>query len=336
MRKEATLAQWKDLYEVAIRIKELKPWEYLWDMDIITIMLPDREEPYYCSIMGRAGECFSIGTYAGFDAMNDFFEVVENPDIPPEQVLRYQNNMMCYFGNRDELTKKEWNIIKDLGLKFRGKNNWIYFHSFKTGYVPYLLDAKQVVALTEVFRQLYMALRAYIERGLQVDFEKGNTLLRKYDKTKELWYSYESQLLLPPRQYLVPVLQDDLLMARLKKQKKTGEQIEIDIVYLNVVINDKKLERPVYPKMCIVADCNNGMLIDHEMISPEDDEVEVILNTIINYILQVGKPEIIHVRDEYVEALLSDICKRTNIKTKMESSLRGIDTFVRNFEHRRV
>ncbi len=336
MRKEATLEQWHDLYDVSIRIKALKPWEYFWDMDIITILLPDREEPYYCSIMGKAGECFSIGTYAGFDAMNDFYEIVENTDIPPEQMLRYQNNMMCYFGNRDELTKKEWKIIKDLGLKFRGKNNWIYFHSFKTGYVPYILDADQVVELTEVFQQLFMALRAYIEKGIKVDFEKGNTLLRRYDKEKQLWYCYESQLLLPPRKYLIPVLQDDLLMARLKKQKETREKIEIDIVYLNVVVNDKKYDRPIDPKMCMIADFNNGMLIDHDMISPEDDEVEVILDMIINYIMQAGKPEMIFVRDKYIEALLSDICERTNINLKIKGSLQGIDAFVRAFAHKGV
>lgn len=33
MRKEATVEQWKELFEVAIMIKELKPWEHLWDLD---------------------------------------------------------------------------------------------------------------------------------------------------------------------------------------------------------------------------------------------------------------------------------------------------------------
>ena len=36
MRKEALLEQWKQLYEVATRIK-LKPWEKLWDMDLIAV-----------------------------------------------------------------------------------------------------------------------------------------------------------------------------------------------------------------------------------------------------------------------------------------------------------
>lgn len=37
MRKEATIEQWKELYEVAIRIKEMKPWDKFWDLDIIGI-----------------------------------------------------------------------------------------------------------------------------------------------------------------------------------------------------------------------------------------------------------------------------------------------------------
>lgn len=42
MRNEATLDEWKELYDIAIKIKDLKPWEYLYDMDIITILLPVR------------------------------------------------------------------------------------------------------------------------------------------------------------------------------------------------------------------------------------------------------------------------------------------------------
>lgn len=37
MRNEATIGQWKELYEVATRIKEMKPWDKFWDLDIIGI-----------------------------------------------------------------------------------------------------------------------------------------------------------------------------------------------------------------------------------------------------------------------------------------------------------
>lgn len=42
--KEATLEQWKELYEAATRIKGLKPWEKLWDIDLIGIQYGSEEE----------------------------------------------------------------------------------------------------------------------------------------------------------------------------------------------------------------------------------------------------------------------------------------------------
>lgn len=104
MRKEAQLKDWRELYEIAIKIKEIKPWEYLWDMDIITLFLPGVDEPYYFSIMGRAGECYSVGIYEGFNDFEGFMRIIENRDIPDEKLFRYQNNLMCYFGDREELT----------------------------------------------------------------------------------------------------------------------------------------------------------------------------------------------------------------------------------------
>lgn len=37
MRKEASLAEWKALYEIATELKELRPWESFWDMDLIQL-----------------------------------------------------------------------------------------------------------------------------------------------------------------------------------------------------------------------------------------------------------------------------------------------------------
>lgn len=331
MSREKILKQWKELYNVAIKIKSLKPWEYLWDMDIITIMLPDVEEPFYCSVLGRNGECFGIGTYAGFDAMNDFYKIVYNRDIPQEQMIRYQNNMMCYFGSRDELTKNELQLIKDLGLKFRGKNNWIYFQCFETRYYPYMLDDNKVIQLTEVFEQLFMALSAYINKGLKVDFEQGNTLLRRYDEKQKLWLCNESPMLLPEGEYPIPVLQDELLITRLNNQKSNMRSIEIDTAYLNSIIKDEKYDKPIIPIVFMIADCESGMVIDQKMLSPEDDDVQEFMIALINYIMRYGKPKTIFVRDEYGESILTDICEKININLKIKGNLNFIDTFVREF-----
>ena len=54
MRTEASLEQWRLLYESATRIKERKPWEKFWDMDLIGIRDGAEEETVFFSILGRA------------------------------------------------------------------------------------------------------------------------------------------------------------------------------------------------------------------------------------------------------------------------------------------
>jgi len=331
MSQEASLQEWKELYEAAIKIKSMQPWNYLWDMDLITILLPEYEEPFYCSIMGRNGECFAIGIYPGFDAIHDFYRMARSTDIPPEQLIRYQNCLMCYFGDRNELTAKERQIIKELGLKFRGRNEWIFFRSFKAGYFPYMPDREEVHQLTQVFQQLFMALRAFIEKEIEVDFEQGNTLFRQYDKEKDLWLTFEMPNLIPPKQYMVPILQNDILVARMNKQKRNKNEIELDIAYLNSCIRDKDFERPIIPRLLILADRGSGMLLDQKLLTPEDDETQDVFNYFINYIGQMGKPKAIYVRDEYFASLLSDFCEKTNIPIKIQGRLWAIDTFVRAF-----
>lgn len=46
---------------------------------------------------------------------------------------------------------------------------------------------------------------------------------------------------------------------------------------------------------------------------------------------QLGRPKTIFVRDEYIESLLSDLCKRAEINLKIKGNLKCIDEFVRSF-----
>lgn len=334
MTKDATLQDWKELYEVAIMLKRLKPWEYLWDMDIITLFLPGVYEPFYFSIMGRIGECYSIGVYEGFNDFAGFMRILENKDVPDHQMFRYQNNLMCYFGDREELTKSELKIIKDLDIKFRGRNEWIYFRSFKTGYYPHTLDQSQVQRLAELLRNLFMSLSAYIEKGIKVDFENGNSLYRHYDEEDDLWYNYEYPLMIPNNKNITVEITDELLIERLNKQKTNKNIIEIDTLYLNAKINDKQFDRPVVPKLCLMADNHSGIILDQDMLSPEDDDVQCVLDMVINYILQMGRPKALYVRDDIVESMLIDLCQKTNINLKVKGKLKAIDSFYRGFASR--
>lgn len=60
MRKEAAISEWSLLYETAARIKELKPWEKFWDMDIVAVQDGKEEDTIFFSILGKGGDCYGI------------------------------------------------------------------------------------------------------------------------------------------------------------------------------------------------------------------------------------------------------------------------------------
>ena len=330
MRKEAGIEQWNELYEVTINIKKLEPWNYLWDMDIITIILPEYEEPFYCSVMGKGGECYAIAVYRGFEAINGFFKLANTKNMPPNQLIRYQDNLTCYFGDREELSIKELKVIKELGLKFRGRNQWVYYRSFKPNYSPYILDQDEVIELTCVFQHLFMSLKAVIENNLKINFEEGNSLYRIYDKGEDLWLNFEGPMRIPNRQSMTLVIDNELLIEKLKKQKYLKNAVEFDTVFINSVVEDKKYERPIMPKLIVIADKKTGILIEHNMMMPEGDQIKQILDFFVGFIMKSGKPKSIYVRDEYIHDLLSDLCKRINIKIIISEKLLSIDPFAEN------
>ena len=330
MRTEAKLEEWRVLYDIAIRLKELRPWETLWDMDLITIIESNKKEPCACSIMGKGGECYGIAAYYGLDSIKGFFEMAYSSEIPSHQLIRYQNNVMCNYGNRDELTTKERDIIKKLDLKFRGKNNWIYFRTFESGYAPYMPDRDEVLEFTKTLKHVYMAIDS-LNKGMDIYFKNGNTLMRKFDDENNVWVNSEEPVIMPDMDYPVPILKDELLINRLKKQRQDDSILELDIAYLNSTINDREYDKPLIPRLCMLVDARKGLVLSQIMVTPGDDVVGLIFETVVNYIIQRGRPKKIVVRDAYMASILIDLCEQTDIEVIESSKLQTIDQCVESF-----
>lgn len=129
---------------------------------------------------------------------------------------------------------------------------------------------------------------------------------------------------------MIPVISDELLLVKLNKLKATRNEIELDTLYLNVLINDKEFERPFLGNLLIIADCKSGMLIDQNMLSPKDEVVQNI-GIFINYLMQNGKPKTVYVRDEYIKDYLENLCEKIGVLLKVKGKLKAIDAFEKGY-----
>ena len=331
MRKEASLEQWRALYETTTRIKELKPWEKFWDMDLIGIKYGEEEDIIFFSILGRGGDCYGVAVYEGYKGLNSFLMLTmqQHMNLSVEYAMFHQKNLTCYWGNRDELTDKQRKIIKDLGYSYRGKNQWLYFLSFEPGYYPYNLDAEEVVRLSEYFQDLELALKYYDEANLKVDFENGNMFLFSFGKDKKTWNFGESPLPFTSFQFGNLLITDEELLADLSKAPKSNAVLEADISVMGARIDDKKYSRPANPALALLGDAASETIISFEMTEPDDDPIVMLAESVIHFIFQHGAPKEIRVINVIVEAGLEQICDVCGIKLCRVKRLQGLDSFMK-------
>lgn len=338
MRKEASLEQWKVLYEVATRIKELKPWEKFWDMDLIGIKNGAEEDTVFYSILGRGGECYGIAVYEGYEGLNSFMMLTmqQSMNLKSEYAMFNQKNLTCYWGNRDELADKQRKIIKDLGYSYRGKNQWLYFLSFEPGYYPYNLDESEVLRMSTYLQDLELALSHYNETNIRVDFEAGNMFQFSFGKDKKTWNFGEAPLPFTSFQFKNLIITDDELLADLKKVPKCNGVLEADVSILRASVSDKKYDRPANPALSVLGDANTGSIIKFEMLGPDDDPIVMLAEILIGFIFQYGAPKEIRVSNVIVEAGLEQICDICGIKLRRVKRLQGLDEFMLGMQRFRL
>lgn len=329
MRVEATIEQWKALYEVTTRIKELKPWENFWDMDLIGIIKGDDDKSIFCSILGRGGDCYGIAVYEGFEGLNSFLMLTmqQSMNLSPEYAMFHQKNLTCYWGNRDELTDKQRKVIKELGYTYRGKNQWLYFLSFEQGYYPYNMDADEVLRMTEYMQNLERALKCYEQEESKVDFEHGNMFHIMLDEENEIISFGEMPLPFTAFQFGNLLITDEELLANLAKVPKCNAVLEADVSVLGAPLSDKKYDRPANPALSLVGDANSGAIIKFEMLEPEEDAIVMLAEILIGFIFQFGAPKEVRVTNVIVEAGLEQICDVCKIKLRRVKRLPGLDEF---------
>jgi len=318
----ATHEQWQLLYEVTQNIRLLAPWKHLHESERITLLLPGRDEPVYIVVMGSGELTYGIGIYPGYDSLRRLLEMTENEASEDNLAIAFEQHCInLYFGDRDELESEDMDIIKKLGLKFRGQNEWPYFRSMKPGYIPWLLNFDEAELAIAALQNFAMAFVAYIKKGLEIDFEDGQTLLRFYDSESDMWYNTAAKL--PPAPFIVPslIISDDILIAKHKKKKQTRTRLGFALTYIPVPIQENDNERPKVPHLAMLIDLESSKAIGQAMDIEHDNFTTLVVNMLVDYVEQKGRPAAIYVQDENAGCYVEDFASKLDIELIKDADL---------------
>ena len=306
---------WKQIYQIMSEIKKWEPWNDFSEDISFVYNLSDSDEKVYFTLYGNKSDVKGIGCY--FD-MHEYvtasalrrFSDVNEPD------LIFQNAIFGIWDDCENVLPENKEIIKELGLKFRGKGNWLQFMCCELQLSPRSLNSKEAVKLENAIGNFYMMMKAYYEGGLAIDLRKKGEIERYYNKKNNLW---ETIWKTPGTDYgnLIPqlVLHPSEVLSVLKTRHTSNYIMEVGEFILPPyqVMKDKK-ERLYFPKGIALADSEKGTILDVGETDIDADDDDFLLGIIENTIIENGKPKKIHVSNPLLEGRLNDFCDKIGVK----------------------
>ena len=151
---EPTQEEWRALYAAAEEFKKIECWKWLYDSDLFGVRDPQTGVIAYCSVLGNLGEMFALTVYPGDEALESFWRLVEGEvQVGDLEAFVLRHCLEASFGPKKFMEKRDLEMVKQLGLQFRGARGWPCFRSHLPGCAPWFLNDGEARLLTFALRQ---------------------------------------------------------------------------------------------------------------------------------------------------------------------------------------
>lgn len=328
-----TLEESKRLYELAGKLKELAPWEWMDESEIFGVENPESNEIGFVSVMGMMGEHLAVSVYLGSEGLYGFWDFQDEKHETDPLALFDIPQLQASFENREQLKKEDQEIIKNLALKFRGKQNYPMFRSIKPGFMPWFITSEEARFLIYAIEQTLEVAMHVRENPLALSGGKTEKdevyLVRVADKKDEnLVWRDEMKYIPPPPSWQLPVKVSPEAINQIKAFPQNNSLVfEIDLFHSPTPIMEKK-SRPYFPKMLLIAETNSLFILGVELMKPQEDILEgnrEIANSLIKILSTHNVlPREIRVSSDLLFRLLKSFTQQLNVKLRHTDDLIAI------------
>lgn len=328
--KQPTIEEWRKLYNAAIRIKEIAPWEWMAETDIFGIQDPETNQLGFVSVMGMMGEHYAVSVYLGSDGLYGFWDFEETGHLAAPESLLEIPQLQVSFDNRNELHERDRKIIKQLGLKFRGQHAWPMFRSYRPGFAPWFLEGEEIRFLTNTLDQLSDVAPRFGENPSLLETPNDDDYVVRIPRQGDNTLAWEDHLMSvpPPEPSSIRIPMDIQTLGFLNKLPVGKTGIEVDLFMFPSAIKEKEA-RPFFPYVLLMIDTQSGMILGNEMLKPEPSLEAMwglIPMKVAHQLARIGTvPKEVTVRSELLSQLLLPLAESLSLKLRRSDILPGID-----------
>ena len=266
------LESWRRLYAAADRIRKLAPWTWMEETDVFGVQFPGSDQVGYVSVMGGNKEHYAVTVYLGSDALNGFWHMENDLSVEqvPERILELPQ-LMASFEDRELVEKADREIIKQLGLQYRGRNAWPLFRSYRPGFHPWFLEPDEIGKLTLALEQTAgMAMRLEDAPDLLETTEEDQYLVRvPRDTNGGLTWEDAIRPAEPPTPVTLTFRLEQKDIANLRRRAPEDLTIEVDFSLAPILVG-KRGERPLCTYVLMAVEQNSGMILGAEFMQAPD------------------------------------------------------------------
>lgn len=327
-----TLEEWRQLYEAMSSIKTLAPWTWMRETDIFGLQHPQTKKLAFISVMGMLGEHYAIAVYPGPAALYEFWDLQQaGPADFPGRILEIPQ-LQASLTSRQDLQKQDYDIIKQLGIRFRGKAAWPSFRSHQPGCLPWFINAEEARLLTRALEQTLDVAPRYKENPeLLTHTDEESYLMRVPTQTPAGLRWHDQVMRIPePEPENIPITIDEQLLESLAHAPKARHDIEADVFMFPSPVREEEVSpRPFFPYVVLIVSSQNGMVLGTDMLSPIPS-LNAMRGTVPAKILSAFQklgflPERILVSSDVLFALLEPVTQELNIKLRRTRQLKNLD-----------
>lgn len=329
--KQPSLVVQRDLYQAMSRIKDLAPWDWMAETDIFGVQHPDTGQMGFVSVMGMAGEHYAVAVYLGSEGLYGFWDLQESgPIFDPQQVMEIPE-LQASFEDRDYLQQEDRDVIKQLGLKYRGSNAWPMFRSYHPGFFPWFLEAGEAVLLLAALEQLLDVAPRFKDKRRLLSPPGDDTMLVRVGRRKDEAIVWEDSIMRipPPEGSTINLVMDSQQLERLEVLPSRDLILEVDLSMQPTPLREKKGDRPYFPYMLMTADARSGAILGMELLQPIPSLENMWGRVPAAVVKQLGSsgfvPNEIRVASPLLYGLLQPLAKDTGFKLVLVDDLPAIN-----------
>lgn len=328
------LSEWRRLYELMDQVKTLAPWQWMEEIDLFGVQNPETEEIGFVSIMGQLGEHYAISVYLGANGLNGFWGFQNaGPSRARAEDFLMIPQLQASLEDRAELNDRDRGVIKELGLKYRGKQAWPLFRSFRPGCLPWHVESDEARFLAWTLEQvLDVAPRFKADRSL-IKFPDDNNYLVRVPRREggALVWQDTTRPAPMPESPQINVMMNRAALEHCKRLPQGRERFEMDFFMSRMTIRgEKKGDRPYFAFILLTTDTRSGMVLGVQIMSPVEPSIEAMWGQVpakvVEQLAQAGsRPKAIRMRSDLLRQLLQPVARELGIQIIMARHLPSLD-----------